>query len=756
MNEDGYYEPIYSYTTNNKGISVIKEFKEYDPHLSKTMRAVFKEIIKPFFNLICKPLDSMPNLYRAKRPLIVYDLIQKLDKYEYKVTKLVLNFNNKIIGVIAEEPGGSDRTGFIPCYPSSLEDDIKKNMDYVFMTDPTLWNTYTNTVQFLNKLYKRSGKRRESPDIPCEPEFNVVEDEHVVGILINTGQFIQLSQPVRLDDIDPDLRLAKNINNDNYIVNIKSNPMISTEVEFTTQHDVDNERVDYVRKIRLETSFYNVFRNTIRILINDYDNAKLRGEIEGETTREYVIYSEKLKTITRLLHELVKDKIQFIGDENFYKLINEVSTCIVKDEASCSATPNLCVTENDNCNLILPNKNIITGHENEDIYYGRMADELIRYNRIRSFMFQPKSYLSFSNINYNLNDTEIILMQSLLLQYFDTLTPAPINKYTKFNSYDEAQPIISRLYENTIPSLDNAIGTKIEQVCNKITNKHITSSLWKGCFPSNYSEIEYSKSNYCTFSFIIDLIEKRTGTLLTLSQVKNELFDEYRAYLGEFQDKIVDILILEGKKTLGDQVQAATLSFQSFLYTDNYFLTTLDLWLLVSKYKIPTIFISQKWILQTKYEKHEFVGYGDVGNKFTFIVIPALRTETVPGYKLIQTNTGDTEISLDELNDDCVERMREAINTKVSVATYLKSFKKPAAAVYKKKTAFAIEADPPVKKTKVIVEEVVADISPEEVFELPKKKRTRRKIAVVRTAHNRTAKAKRPLVIASSSDKSSN
>jgi hypothetical protein len=244
--------------------------------------------------------------------------------------------------------------------------------------------------------------------------------------------------------------------------------------------------------------------------------------------------------------------------------------------------------------------------------------------------------------------------------------------------------------------------------------------------------------------------------LLTLSQVKNELFDEYRAYLGEFQDKIVDILILEGKKTLGDQVQAATLSFQSFIYTDNYFLTTLDLWLLVSKYKIPTIFISQKWILQTKYERHEFVGYEDSGNKFTFIVIPALRTETVPGYKLIQTNTGDTEISLDELNDDCLERMREAINAKVSVATYLKSFKKPAAAVYKKKTAFAIEADPPVRKTKVLVEEVVASISPEEVFALPKKKRTRRKIAVVRAAHNRTVKAKRPLVIASSSDKSNN
>ena len=46
-----------------KGIT--KEFKERDPHLSKTMRAVFKGIIKPFFNIICRPLDSMPNVYFA-------------------------------------------------------------------------------------------------------------------------------------------------------------------------------------------------------------------------------------------------------------------------------------------------------------------------------------------------------------------------------------------------------------------------------------------------------------------------------------------------------------------------------------------------------------------------------------------------------------------------------------------------------------------------------------------------------------------
>jgi hypothetical protein len=770
LKEDVYYEPIYSYTTNNKKISIIKEFKEYDPYLSKTLRAVFKEIIKPFFNLICKPLDSMPNIYKAKRPILLYDLVQKLDKYEYKIKKLVMNFNNKVIGIIAEEPN-SDKTGFIPCYPSSLDEDLKQDLDFVFMNDITLWNTYTNTIQFLNKLDKRSKKRRDEPDIPCKPAFKIIEDEHVVGILTNTNQFIQISQPLRLEDIDKDLDIPS-LSNDNYIININNKPMISSEIPISTEQEIDYERVDYIQKIRLENSFYNVFRNTIRILINNYENIKLREQIENEMSKEYIIYSEKLKNIDALLRELVKDKIQFIGDENYYKFINQVSTCIVKDKESCSSTTNLCVvTENGKCNLILPEKNLITNKNNETIYYGRMSDELIRYNRIKSFMLQPQVYLSFGEIGYNLKDDEIILIQSLLTQeYFDTLIPAVINKYTKNISYDEVEPIISQVYENTIPSLDHAIGRKNENICEKKINEKITSSIWKKCFPENYSEIEYSKYNFCTFNLIIDLIEKKTGSKLSINQIKNELFEEYKKYLVEYNDKIIDILILEGKKTLGDQVRAQTLTFANFLYTDNYFLTTFDLWLLVTKYKIPTIFISQKWILQAKYEKHEFVGYGDENDKFVFILIPGFRPENVPGYRLIQSNTGEIFISLDKLNKDCENDIHNSIKNSISINLYLQQFTKILKTNYEKKkpVKLVIESDDNedkkdkkeiVKKKKLIVEESTPVIEEEYVIQPINKRKSRKKINVIgntSTKKNKTNKKTNKIIIVDSTSSINN
>jgi hypothetical protein len=402
---------VYSYL-NGKKLTITKEFKEHDPQLSKTMRAVFKELIKPFFELICRPLDSMPNIYKAKRPLLLYNLIQILDKYEYKIIKLVMNFNNKIIGVVAEDP--SEKSGFVPCYPSALDENLKKNLDFVFMNDLSIWNNYTDTVQFLNKLDKRSKKRLNEAAIPCKPEFKIVEDELVVGILTNTNQFIQISEPIHVDDINKDLDLPS-ITDEDYIVNPKDRPMIQTDSQIITQNTTDKEREDYIKKIRLETSFYNVFRNTIRILLNNYDNIKVREKIESEILKEYIIYSDKLENINRLLRELVNNKIQFIGDKNYYKLINEVSTCIVNDKEKCNKIPNLCVvTENGNCNLILPERNLITNKENEAIYFGRMSDELIRYNRIKSFMFQPQTYLSFGNISYNLRDNEIILIQSTL------------------------------------------------------------------------------------------------------------------------------------------------------------------------------------------------------------------------------------------------------------------------------------------------------------------------------------------------------
>jgi hypothetical protein len=270
-------------------------------------------------------------------------------------------------------------------------------------------------------------------------------------------------------------------------------------------------------------------------------------------------------------------------------------------------------------------------------------------------------------------------------------------------------------------------------VCDRIDKEHITSSVWKKCFPANYTETEYTKHNFCTFNIIIDLIERKTNERLTINEIKNQLYDEYKQYLEKYKDKIVDILISEGKKTLGDQVHADTLSFANFIYTDNYFLTTLDLWLLVNRFKIPTIFIAQKTILQTRYEKNgkylykrQFIAYGDKGENFAFIVLPGFRPENIPSFKIINNDKKDVFISLDKLNEECLENIEDAFENKISIEKYLEDFKiLPKTSYQKKRINVLIESDSEEKivkpRRKQVIVEKTTPISPEKPVSNEKK-----------------------------------
>ena len=113
-----------------------------------------------------------------------------------------------------------------------------------------------------------------------------------------------------------------------------------------------------------------------------------------------------------MLHDLTTNSIIFVSKEDGYnyKNINEndLHNCITIDNDKCETSKSSCQIKNNKCSLILPKENLITNSDNEEFYYGKMADELIRYNRIKSFIFKPQSYLSFGTIKYNLRDNEII------------------------------------------------------------------------------------------------------------------------------------------------------------------------------------------------------------------------------------------------------------------------------------------------------------------------------------------------------------
>jgi hypothetical protein len=123
IKRENYFEPIYGYRNDGKTIHITKTFSEYDKKLPKTLRAVFSKIIKPTLGEKCKAFPSMKE-YRFTQAPVLDKLIDELDHKRYTVSYQVLNFQGKVIGVMARNRKGLE--GFIPCYPSALTNMINK------------------------------------------------------------------------------------------------------------------------------------------------------------------------------------------------------------------------------------------------------------------------------------------------------------------------------------------------------------------------------------------------------------------------------------------------------------------------------------------------------------------------------------------------------------------------------------------------------------------------------------------------------
>ena len=62
--------------------------------------------------------------------------------------------------------------------------------------------------------------------------------------------------------------------------------------------------------------------------------------------------------------------------------------------------------------LVVPKKNLTNDRlYNEILYYTRLSDELLRFPRIRSFILEPNKYLNLTNLEYKVDNNEILLIR---------------------------------------------------------------------------------------------------------------------------------------------------------------------------------------------------------------------------------------------------------------------------------------------------------------------------------------------------------
>jgi hypothetical protein len=424
--------------------------------------------IQSFFQTTCKPTQLIKSIVQNKSFDAIIQILKSKETSQTQIRdiKQIVEFSGKVIGMqisysVTRKEQTQQVVGNILCNPSGINPD--PNYELVFVNQsPTIWKTYKHTKDFAALIQKKSNG-----EIPCALKIKVVENERVVGFMTETNQFMPISEPYPFKD-DDDLKhveLGNSVNIDASIL-----PQIS-RTGFIFKRD--EERTNDVEKIRLETNFYNAFRNIIRIHLNRFEMMETRNAIEmlfhrrrssasasasastssyseEQLDQQYKLYLKKLEQMKKLLQMLGQRSIQFIDMspsvlKNIYEQ-NSALSCVTERSSSCkkyaycfsvdSSDSSENASETEGCGLYIPKRNLVDGSNNENNYYVRLADELLRYNRIRAFMLYPNKYLTFDSISYNLKENEMLLLDADLASYISENKRAiASNDYVEYKSY---------------------------------------------------------------------------------------------------------------------------------------------------------------------------------------------------------------------------------------------------------------------------------------------------------------------------------
>lgn len=650
---ENYYEPIYILEDQVKQWNLQRTFSLKNKSLLPNLKDTLELIKYSFFNK-CIGFNSMPSVYKFKKNIYLADLIKQLETIGYKVLEQVLNFNGKIIGVLTKNK--DNIKGFLPCYPSSPVDSLKE----IIMSDVE-WNDFQTTFDFLLNASKDSNKK-----ILSLPKIKVLENQLIIGILTETDQFISIQNPQQ-NTISMDMPV------------IESSDYNNIDSISLTKHSEDKDREKYIKQIQIESNFYISFRNTIRILLGQYRNRKIKQEIEDIIDSRYLLYNNKIKKLIGILNHLSKKYISFINyKKGQIKDLVNISTCLLNQECNkpfCKINneDERDPRENKICKLNISKTNLINGQNNEEVYYTRIADELVRYTRIKYFILDPKSILSFKNIDYNVSENEIIILNSLLTQdYFEDLVPTIDNKYIKYSTYDNVKPNKSIVYNNEIDRLIkiNEPEFKDDDVSCKTERTDTVGGKLKKFLPKKTIEMLFdTETPLCTFEIIETIINDHIGKkIVNKKLLKEQLIEEYEKY-NEYLFEITDILNKQGKK-FALQVQVGQITMQDMIISNDYYATNLDIWVLARKYNVPLIFLSGTKLNEN--DRTFLVVNSDGSDKYYFIKSPGVTSLKLPKYRLYITEN-QMKISLTSFSSEIQNdiRLREQ---ELSLNNYIEQF----------------------------------------------------------------------------------
>ena len=563
------YEPIYHYVQLTKARKIIKLFA---PNRFENITQVMS-LIQQSTRTHCAAQPSCPKVYKFGRNVLVKDVEHKLKSHDFVITHQVINYSDQVIG-LSVEPGV-----VIPCLPSGIIQETRIK----YMDDDTLWKDYVTTCQTLNLVHEKTG-------LPCLPQYNILDDGMVVGILTSTNQFVHVLP--QMENVDTSV--LPNILHADYAV---------AEKTTSTSQGPDTERTIETKKLQLESQFYSAFRIAVRMKLHLPEHRSDKEQIIKciEMTSSH---NEKMSSIVPILRKLVLNRSVV-----FQEIANDVVFAFA-DIVGCVSNHSqpYCLTrDNEEPMLLIPKTNLIHGLENERVYFARLGDELLRYRRIRIFMLDTSLFYHSVNVQYRVYANELLCLLSMVDKtgtYFDDVDEFYVDRYAHTLTNLNAQPASHVEYTNIVTLEDQKEMTESTNSTDQliipdqlsVTKKEspwITAPIrmnrsqafW--IFPKEDEQMEFpAATNYGAIQHILSL-EKHPYEMKDIQSIIAN-----STYVNVYGNKMVRVWKNQGKSKLMQDVVSNKKTLRDVIMSDGYYLTDLDMWILSSELKLPVLLFS--------------------------------------------------------------------------------------------------------------------------------------------------------------------
>ena len=219
-----------------------------------------------------------------------------------------------------------------------------------------------------------------------------------------------------------------------------------TDNKIQNNESEDITRLTIINYIKLESIFFNLFRNLIKTNLSKNEFYRNREDIYNTVNNndDTNIYNDKLEKIRQNLLIILENKVEFKDYKSDKDFVKKLEKNLV-NKINCSnnfCDKDFCNMINDECITVFPKVNLVNDDDNENNYYYRIADEILRYKLINDYIMKPNTFMYASTINYNINDDELLLLQSSLNQeYFEELSEVKKSIFSDYNVYENTNTI---------------------------------------------------------------------------------------------------------------------------------------------------------------------------------------------------------------------------------------------------------------------------------------------------------------------------